>query len=279
MPLINFHYVQVKKSLIPFAGKGIFAARDFKEGDLVTISPTFVLPKGGVVNIDRTVIQNYCLASPEVANIVFFPFGLGAVANHAKPDDANMRLEWHWWNEEEKDRKMSSAANDLSLASFVQLDIGYRATRDIFKGQELTYDYGEKWAAAWANHMSSLNQWYSDSAIRDAAENNHIPPDQFTPGYERPKFLYFIASEHLFLPHWKAESAALVAAAQREAERLAAETLVDVAGEDIVGTTLTDVKSVEAEGITDEKVSEEEGEVAVKVAGDVLILSGQESPL
>ena len=227
---MNIRCNQVKKSLIPFAGKGIFAAQDFKHGDIVTVSPTFVLPKEGVMNIGNdgvTLVQNYCLASPDVANIAFFPFGLGAVANHASPAEANMVLEWHWWNAEDKEKKMQSTANDLSLAPFAQLDIAYRATRDIIEGEELTYDYGVEWADAWAYHLASLNQWHINSSVRDEAENDHRPPDQLVRGSLKPKFFNFIgASDHLFLPHWKAESAAIVAEAMRiAAEARAAEAL------------------------------------------------------
>ena len=159
---------QIKKSLIPFAGKGVFAAKNFKEGDLVAISPTVVLPKFDVANIGsdrRTIIQNYCIAHPDVAHVVLFPFGLGSMANHAVPMKANMKLEWHWWNEEEKERKMSSTAYELGDSPFVQLDIAYKATRDISDGEELTYDYGNDWAEAWTDHLANLNQWYCETYV------------------------------------------------------------------------------------------------------------------
>ena len=127
-------------------------------GDTLTVSPTLILPKDQVSNVGielKDVIQNYCIASPDVLNIVFYPFGLGAMANHtsAIKGTANMKLEWYWWNEEEKEIKMNTSAADLESKKFAQLDIAYSALRDIYAGEELTYDYGDDWAQSWTNHL------------------------------------------------------------------------------------------------------------------------------
>ena len=149
-------------------------------GELVTVSPILIFPKESVstAGADRkTVIQNYCIASAEVSNIALFPFGLGNMANHARVEERNMEVEWFWWNDEEKERKLKTSATDLMAAPFAQLDIAYRASRDISEGEELTLDYGDDWAHAWAQHLASLNQWYLNSAARDLAEEDHNPPD------------------------------------------------------------------------------------------------------
>ena len=195
----------------------------------MTVSPTLILPKDGVADIGNgthDVIQNYCIASPDVTNIVFFPIGLGAIANHAGSNKANMKLQWYWWNEEEKQRKMSTSAENLKDAQFAQLDIAYIARRDIFAGEELMYDYGEAWAQSWMEHLASLNQWDIDAAIRDTYERNHeIIPDKANLGSSvKPKFLTFIESEDLFLPIWKAESTRLIT----EKEKNAALAMADV---------------------------------------------------
>ena len=179
-----------------------------------------ILPKDGATDIGigrHDVIQNYCIASPDVTNIVFFPFGLGAMANHAESDKANMKLEWYWWNEEEKERKMSTSAADLKAAQFAQLDIAYIALRDISEGEELMYDYGDAWAQSWMEHLASINQWFINAAIRETYEINHeIIPGQANLGSSvKPRFLSFVGSEDLFLPIWKAESSTLIDEAVR----------------------------------------------------------------
>ena len=194
-----------------------------------------ILPKDGATDIGigrHDVIQNYCIASPDVTNIVFFPFGLGAMANHAGSDKANMKLQWYWWNEEEKERKMSTTAADLKDAQFAQLDIAYIALRDISEGEKLMYDYGDVWAQSWMEHLASLNQWYINAAIRDTYESNHeVIPDKANLGSSvKPKFLSFVGSEDLFLPIWKAESIRLTI----EAENIAAQAMVDVKVDEIL---------------------------------------------
>ena len=213
------------------AGKGLFAAKDFKSGDIITVSPTLIFPKESVssVGADRkTIIQNYCIASEGVTNIALFPFGLGNMANHARSYKSNMELEWFWWSDEEKQNKLGTSTADLMAAPFAQVDIAYRASRDISEGEELTVDYGEDWANKWALHLASLNQWYLNSAARDLAEEDHNPPDAVVKGSEKPRFLAYMASENLFSPAWRAESDALeiqAAAVARMAAKSAADQL------------------------------------------------------
>jgi hypothetical protein len=196
----------VKKSLIPSAGKGLFAARNFKAGEVVTISPTMVMPKEQIEKISvetDTILQNYCIASPDVSSIVLFPFGLSGIANHARAEKANMEMEWHWWSEDERENKMNASAEDLSGAAFAQLDIAFRAKVDILEGTELAYDYGDEWADAWANYLGELNQWHMNEAWIEHAESNHEAPYSNLKESVRPRFSAFIAApEDFFFPQW-----------------------------------------------------------------------------
>jgi SET domain len=194
----------VKKSLIPYAGKGLFAMKNFKAGEVVTISPTMVMPKEQVERMSRetdSIFQNYCIASPDVSSIVLFPFGLSGIANHARANKANMEMEWHWWSENEM--LMNASAEDLSRAAFAQLDIAFRAKVDILEGTELTYDYGDDWADAWANYLGELNQWHINEAWIEHAEANNLPLSSEVVDLVMPKFRSFIAGpKNFFLPHW-----------------------------------------------------------------------------
>jgi hypothetical protein len=196
----------VKKSLIPSAGKGLFAMRNFKAGEIVTISPTMVMSKEQVEKTrleSDSVLQNYCIASSSVSSIVLFPFGLSGVANHARAGHANMEMEWHWWSEEEKQNKMSASAEDLSGAAFAQLDIAFHATVDIWEGTELTFDYGDEWADAWVSYLGQLNQWHMNEAWIEHAESNHEAPYSNLKESVRPIFSAFIAApENFFFPQW-----------------------------------------------------------------------------
>jgi hypothetical protein len=197
----------VKKSTLSFAGKGLFAAKDFEEGEVVTISPTMVVPKdeaAAVGHSSDTIIQNYCMSLPNVSSVVLFPFGLSALANHARGERANIGPEWHWWTEEEKESKTAMSLASLRAAPFAQLDIAYRATRRISQGEELMFDYGDEWANAWTRHLGDLNQWSMKRAWIEHAEANHAHPYSRLGRAERPRFLSFIgAPVHLLLPTWR----------------------------------------------------------------------------
>ena len=112
------------------AGKGMYARKSFQKGDLITISPVLLIPKKAIATMsDRShsIIQNYCMSSP-LSRIAIFPFGWGAVANHASPRNANIELSWYWWDNDdndknEKERKIKSTLMELSEKPYAQLDL------------------------------------------------------------------------------------------------------------------------------------------------------------
>lgn len=180
--------------------------KNFKKGEIVTISPVMVIPKSELSEVGETtetIVQNYCIASSNVSSIALFPFGLSAVANHARPEKANMAMDWFWWNEEERQAKMDATPEKLSGSPFAQLDLAFKAIKDIAVGTELTYDYGHEWADKWAKHLAALNQWHLNSAWIRHAETHHEPPYKQIRGSDKPRFLNFIgAPEGLFRPEW-----------------------------------------------------------------------------
>jgi hypothetical protein len=175
----------------------------FKRGEIIYVSPTLLMPKDEVIQLgtntdSHIIIQNYCIASPD-ASIVLFPIGLGVIANHAPPSMANMEIELYWWTDHEK--KQNSSLVELSKSSSAELDLAYRATRDIAEGEELLIDYGEAWINAWASHLAELNLWqFANSAqVCDISTSSVCPL-----GIGKPRFLSFIgAPEKLYLSHWK----------------------------------------------------------------------------
>jgi hypothetical protein len=151
-------------------------------------------------------LQNYCIASPD-SSVVLLPLGLGALANHAMAGTANMELEIFWWkslhpnDDLDKMRKLNSTLVELSQEKFAQLDIAYRATRDIHEGEEVTYDYGEGWINSWATHLAEVNDWLVETAAGTMAKmKGEVEEDLI----HRPRFLSYIeAPKNLYLDHWK----------------------------------------------------------------------------
>eukprot|EP00596_Hydrurales_sp_CCMP1899_P005397 CAMPEP_0119037000 /NCGR_PEP_ID=MMETSP1177-20130426/5079_1 /TAXON_ID=2985 /ORGANISM="Ochromonas sp, Strain CCMP1899" /LENGTH=431 /DNA_ID=CAMNT_0006997645 /DNA_START=90 /DNA_END=1385 /DNA_ORIENTATION=- len=203
-------HVDVKESTLPLAGKGLFSNKDFKKGDIVTVSPVLLLPKVDVEKIGKnsnSVLQNYCIASPN-SSYVFFPIGYSPLINHGNNGNDNLEPELFWWdsNTSEKELKLNSTLETLSNARFAQLDIAYRATRDITIGEELFYDYGIEWLNAWSTHLAFMTEdlLYKIDRIETAGTQEDTE-EQVDVGEDiRFRFLQFIGSSPgLFVPTWE----------------------------------------------------------------------------
>jgi len=72
-------YVYVADSLIPLAGKGLFAKKRFGAGEVIYVSPVLLLPKHEVIDASKdSVLLNYCIAplSEVDIDIALLPIGM-----------------------------------------------------------------------------------------------------------------------------------------------------------------------------------------------------------
>ncbi len=106
----------VKDSLIPNAGRGVFANKDFKKGEIVEVCP---LISDKDENIKNSVVKNYTFKNKFKDEEVLV-FGLCSMYNHS--DNNNI--------EHDQDGKGNMI---------------YTAGRDIKKGEELYVNYGQKY--------------------------------------------------------------------------------------------------------------------------------------
>ena len=201
-------------------GKGLFAKRRFRKGEIVTVSPVILIPKDRVIDSSKTacVLINYCIASAH-SSIALFPFALGALINHGPPQTANVEVDWYWWNEDGANdetmiRKMNTPLIDLSQEGSAQLDLQYIATRDIEAGEEIHYSYGQEWQDAWSRYSEEISQWtendFKRAEVRDlrAASTTESLEMRYDGDIDNsapmPRFRYFIDGlDHLFLPSWR----------------------------------------------------------------------------
>jgi hypothetical protein len=59
--------IHVAESAIPFAGKGVFASKSFRQGEVVSVSPVLVLPRHALeMEAEHSVLLNYCITSPDL---------------------------------------------------------------------------------------------------------------------------------------------------------------------------------------------------------------------
>lgn len=119
-------------------GRGAFAARAFKEGDLVEECPVIILlrPIDQLPPRLKTMVFNWGnLTKSSASNAL--ALGFGSMYNHDNP--ASLRYE-------------ASAENESML---------YIATRDIKKDEELTINYN----AGGGSHISDNNSWFERRGI------------------------------------------------------------------------------------------------------------------
>jgi hypothetical protein len=155
--------IEVRNSSIPLAGRGIFAKKPFKKGDLVSISPVLVLPKH---NVDETashsVLINYCYLIPHT-DLALFPIGLGGLINHGGKS-SNVELDWFDWSSPSSvtPERLSWSAEKLEANPFAPLDLQYIATEDIASGEELLLNYGVSWEETWLSYLEGMKRYWSE---------------------------------------------------------------------------------------------------------------------
>eukprot|EP01041_Mallomonas_annulata_P001021 gene1020-2004_t len=186
--------VIVSESIIPGAGKGLFSRVSFKTGEVVSVSPVLMVPRGEAEAASAdSVVLNFCITSGE-SDVALLPLSFGAMSNHGGRE-ANMRLAWYDWGDSEGlSQKLSRSMQELMESPYATLDIGYIATRDIAVGEELTIDYGSEWESEWSLYQERLSLW---ETYRSRSRRSSVQVD------DRPQFRHSIsAPEGMYPEQW-----------------------------------------------------------------------------
>jgi SET domain-containing protein len=117
--LVPSDKIYVSKSLIPGAGRGVFAANKVKRGEKIEICPAVVFPRKDYLSFKKTSLRDYYFMWGKVA--IAICLGYGSLYNHSYKPNATYR----------KDIKRRT--------------IEFVAIKAIGKGEEITvnYNYGE----------------------------------------------------------------------------------------------------------------------------------------
>ena len=119
----SFRCNLVQKSHDRIDGVGVFAGRNFAEGEVIERSVTVVIPTS---QVRSSILQNYVFYHLEdFSDIVF---GYAMVYNHN--ENANVLI---------------TTGNSSHRSTARSLDFVIRAKRDIYYGEELYSYYGENW--------------------------------------------------------------------------------------------------------------------------------------
>ncbi|WP_318617107.1 SET domain-containing protein [Sporosarcina sp. YIM B06819] len=100
-------------------GRGIYATRDIKAGELIEVSPVLISCKNEWKYLKKTVLFNYCFNWGENYEHAAIALGFGSLYNHSYTPNATFN-------------------NNLN-----NLSIEFYAHKDIKNGEEITINYNE----------------------------------------------------------------------------------------------------------------------------------------
>lgn len=110
-------------------GLGVFAARDFRAGELVHLAPVILMEDVDVEMLEDTPLRGYVYGWEGPEGSAAFAFGVGSLINHAPSPNCV----YHRIDSGDVDEKSSFVYTFDALA--------YSAAVDIAAGEELTVDY------------------------------------------------------------------------------------------------------------------------------------------
>jgi|AP12_2_1047962.scaffolds.fasta_scaffold146351_1 uncharacterized protein len=123
-------------------GRGVFAGRDFRAGEVVEIAPAIVLESADTLLLRQTLLRTYDFDWQVLAKTsdltTAIVAGYGGIYNHADPAS----LRYH--------------------ADPVAMTLIFRAVHDVDEDQELTINYN----ARGGGHVWHDNNWFMQENIR-----------------------------------------------------------------------------------------------------------------
>ena len=177
-------------SEIEHAGRGAFAKRQIKRGEVIAPIPLVPLNSGrktlemveyinedgeevdsdedgAVEKVKSQQLLNYMLEHPQ-SSVLFFPAGpLVPYINHGGKR-ANAKMIWSTksWSNVKLAQRLG--ADLLQGLGSVDLILELVATRPIGKGEEILFDYGDSWEKAWKEHSDAWEKTSKNVALESA---------------------------------------------------------------------------------------------------------------
>lgn len=187
LPGICMSNIMVDKSTLPLAGNGLYALKDFKKGELITISPVLLINlKLAKKLFFNSILMNYVISDPKKSDYGLFFIHITSMLNHSK----NPNVSYKWFDWEEYERKnlnytiknqniqlknnnitsknnfyniknknlndiLSSNPTTLLNSPISNFDIGFYAEKNIKKGEELFINYGNEWEKLFNHYVEN----------------------------------------------------------------------------------------------------------------------------
>ena len=150
-------HIEIKRSLIEGAGRGLFVKRNLPEGSVLTLAPLQVFENRSIFpkeqNGHEQLYINYCM-QPENSDMIVYPYGPGVnLINHSKKPN----VAWQWSNKKmHRGELLEKSTEEFWKKGWPgALILEVVALRPLVAGEELYLDYGDKWQAAWDAHVQS----------------------------------------------------------------------------------------------------------------------------
>ncbi|KAL7537505.1 hypothetical protein ACHAXR_007865 [Thalassiosira sp. AJA248-18] len=171
-------------SAIKHAGRGAFAARDMKKGEVVAPMPVVTMNQGrsalSIVEYEdeeeeiegtRTyqLLYNYMLEHPQSSALFYAAGPLTSFINHGGKKKANAKMMWSTKSWSNVQGAHELGVSDLSGVGAIDIMLELVATRPIKKGEEVLLDYGDDWADAWNEHSNKWKDTIKDASFAKSA--------------------------------------------------------------------------------------------------------------
>ena len=166
-------WITIKPSTIRQAGRGAFARKTLKEGEVVAPFPVIHVPyrarldifeisrvgRHYKVNEDQKIntqlLENYCMGHNE-STMLLCPYG--TLSNHINHNQtlANVKLVWADPSKSNHSPEfLNKSVKELDETEHAGLAMNVVAIRDIQPDEEIFLDYGDEWEKAWQVHVEN----------------------------------------------------------------------------------------------------------------------------
>lgn len=181
--------LDVRPSTIAHAGRGAFAKRSFKEGDIISPVPMIPIPTEEVLHLYKPVektkkngdveitfdtkepigfqlILNYLYGHPE-STLHLMPSAPAVnFINHGTLGSVNAYMEWSTHDYVYNDHMLHDKhLSGWEISEVPSIVMNLIAARDISPGEEILIDYGEDWERSWMAHLVRWKKKYNETGI------------------------------------------------------------------------------------------------------------------
>jgi hypothetical protein len=185
-------WITVRQSTIRQAGRGAFAKKSFRVGDIVAPIPLIHIPYRDVLDMfelswdnstsaykanrqikkHTQLLGNYCMGHNQ-STMLLCPYG--TLSNHINHNQTLANVKLVWADPEKSNHHsdwLSMSIEDLNEEENAGLSMNLVATREIYPDDEIFLDYGDEWEEAWWNHVKQYSPESGSELYKSAEQLN-----------------------------------------------------------------------------------------------------------